>query len=196
MESKPNLATRRKPLAMKVALLGAESTGKSALATALLGQLQLTVRKEVQALPEQLRQFCLRLGRPPTAQEQALLMQEQMLAEARAQKQVDIVLCDSAPLATAIYSELHFCDMSLYPAALDHQRQYDLTFVTWPDFPWQSDPHQGMRDGPQAQQTFHRHLIELMRLENLPFLPCQGSKVERTQQALAAILHSYARGPA
>ncbi len=188
MEQHEQLAFSNLRRPVKIAIIGAESTGKSTLVQALFQQLRRTEVQNIVVLPELLRQFCLNRGRTPSAQEQSGLMQEQIEAEARATESAGIVLCDSPPLATAIYSDLHFGDHSLYPLALAHQGSYHLSLLTWPDFPWQQDPHPGMRDGVKAQETFHRRLIERMLQDKLPHLALHGNEVERTNHALAAIL--------
>jgi nicotinamide riboside kinase len=169
-------------------MLGAESTGKSTLASALRHELERAGIDAVAVLPELLRQFFLAHNRPPSAAEQAGLMQAQVLAEANASMHSAIVLTDSPPLATALYSDLHYRDDSLYPAALAHQHNYDLVVVTWPDFPWQDDPHPGMRDGPVMQALFHRRLLERLQQDQLPHLIVRGEQMERSKLALEAIL--------
>ena len=138
-----------------IALLGAECTGKTTLCEAL-----------AQTLPglwvaEALREFVARHGRPPRPAEQPALLAEQVAREeaaiARAAAQgLGWVLTDSAPLATALYSEQLFADSGLTAAALRHHRRYRLTLVTGLEVPWEPDGAQ--RDGPQARADFDARL--------------------------------------
>ena len=112
---------------MKIAILGAESTGKTQLAQALsahwnaLGQSALWV-------PEVLREWCDRESRTPHQHEQWDIVQEQATRVLQAPA-VDWLIADTTPLMTAIYSELLFADRTLYDFALEHQRHYDITLV-------------------------------------------------------------------
>jgi nicotinamide riboside kinase len=62
----------------------------------------------------------------------------------------DVVIADTTPLMTAVYSHLLFDDESLYDFALAHQRIYDATLVTGLDLPWVADGLQ--RDGPKVRE--------------------------------------------
>jgi len=61
---------------MKIALLGAESTGKTRLAMELAKQLQ-SLGQSVAVIPEVLREWCEREGRTPSPAEQYPIAQEQ-----------------------------------------------------------------------------------------------------------------------
>ncbi|MFZ9162429.1 MAG: AAA family ATPase, partial [Burkholderiaceae bacterium] len=62
-------------LVQRIAVVGAESTGKTSLVQSLSEQVGAVV------VPEYLRQFVEQHGRVPTQAEQATLMQEQIRAE-------------------------------------------------------------------------------------------------------------------
>jgi nicotinamide riboside kinase len=134
-----------------VAVVGAESTGKTTLCQALartMGGLTFA---------EPLRQWVLHQGRAPTQDEQAqvLVMQRQAEAEATARAQstgLRWVFCDSSPLVTAAYSQYYFNDVSLFEDALSHHQScYTATLFCTPDgVPWTPDP--GQRDGPDARE--------------------------------------------
>ena len=62
--------------AFVIALLGAESTGKTTLAQAL-GHALAEAGRSVAVVPEYLREFCDRHARTPRADEQALIAAEQ-----------------------------------------------------------------------------------------------------------------------
>ncbi len=139
----------------RISLIGAESSGKTTLACALADRLPgLWV-------PELLREFCDLHGRPPRGDEQGLLMSAQIAREAQMQavahrQGLGFVVCDSSPLATALYSAELFGDVSLLEEAIEHQRGYALTLFTAIDIPWQADGIQ--RDGPQARERFDTRL--------------------------------------
>ena len=68
---------------MKIALLGAESTGKTQLSEALRDALAAEGRDAV-VVAEYLREFCMREGRTPRRNEQQGIAAEQTLRIARA----------------------------------------------------------------------------------------------------------------
>ena len=132
----------------RIALLGAESTGKSHLATALAERLRSQGLSTV-VVPEVLRGWCEREGRTPRAHEQAAIALEQA-RQVLVCDGADVVIADTTPLMTAVYSHLLFADGSLYEFSLHHQRVYDATLVTGLDLPWMADGL--MRDGPQVRE--------------------------------------------
>lgn len=140
---------------LRIAVVGAECTGKSHLCQQLAQDLPGIT------FEEPLRRWVREHGKPPAANEQIHLIQWQQHAEAQAIGQamdqgLNVVLCDSTPLVTAVYSELYYQDRSLYAWAQQHHKQYDLTLWCQPDIPWQPDP--GMRDGETYRLQTHNLL--------------------------------------
>lgn len=133
---------------MKIALLGAESTGKTELAQALVRHLH-TQGRPAHLVPEVLREWCHRQGRTPQPHEQATIAHEQAQRVVSAPPGA-VVVADTTPLMTAVYSDLLFADRSLYPMALAHQRSYHFTLLTGLDLPWVADGLQ--RDGPHVRE--------------------------------------------
>ena len=97
----PPLTTPTRPL--RIALLGAESTGKSTLAAEITAAL---IRRghSCAAVPEVLREWCETEGRTPRRDEQATIAHEQA-RQALAPVDVDFVIADTTPLMTAVYSQ-------------------------------------------------------------------------------------------
>ncbi len=167
----------------RIAVIGAECTGKSSLCEALAARLPgLWV-------PEALREFCDRQGRTPRADEQAGLVSEQLaretaaLAQARA-RGCKWLLIDSSPLATALYSLELFADASLLAAAIAHQRGYDLTLLAGIDLPWTADGIQ--RDGPDARAAFHARLSGVLADARIAHTELRGALPDRLHEALLA----------
>jgi nicotinamide riboside kinase len=171
---------------VRIAVLGAESTGKTTLAQALRAALAERTGGRVAWVPEVLRLWCHNTGRTPLAHEQAaiLRMQHQHIEEAATTH--DVVVCDTTGLMTALYSQLIFADTSLLARAVALQRRMACTLLLLPDLPWVADGHQ--RDGPHMQQRVHQALLALLQQEALPFVQVAGAGESRLQQALAAML--------
>lgn len=169
-------------MGMKIALLGAESTGKTKLATDLLAHLTLHGLQAVQ-VPEYLREWCDTQQRTPLPQEQATIAQ--MQAERVNAAAADFVIADTTPLMTAIYSHKLFADLSLYDFALTHQSTYDLTLVTALDLPWVADGLQ--RDGPHVREPIDALLRAALQRANIPYQVVYGQGIDRLQNAIIAI---------
>ncbi len=167
----------------RIAVIGAECTGKSSLCEALAGRLPAVW------VPEALREFCDRQGRTPRPDEQAGLVAEQIAREAAALQTARSRACawlviDSSPLATALYSLELFADTSLLPAAIAHQRHYDLTLLAGIDVPWSADGIQ--RDGPDARASFHARLTGVLGQAGLAHTELRGPLPQRLDRALRA----------
>ncbi len=168
---------------MKIAILGAECTGKTTLAHALATALDGCGGRSAW-VSETLRDWCRHNGRTPQAHEQRAIALAQAARIDRAAA-VAWLLVDTTPLMTAVYSDLLFQDISLYPFALAHHACFDLTLMTKLDLPWVPDGLQ--RDGPQAQRAVDARLREVLDLHALPYGVVSGQGAARTAAALALI---------
>ena len=168
---------------LKIAVLGAECTGKSSLVAALQAHWQARGAKVLVA-PEVLRQWCDQQGRTPLAHEQKAIAQAQADLTEHA-SDVDYLIADTSPLMTAIYSDVLFQDPSLYPFALSHQRIYQHTLVAGLDLPWQADGMQ--RDGPAMREQIDARLREVLQREGLAFSMVYGQGLQRLAGALAVL---------
>jgi nicotinamide riboside kinase len=170
--------------AFVVAILGAESTGKTTLARDL-GAALAKRGSGVAVVAEALRDFCDVAQRTPRADEQAGIAAQQGeridLAAARA----GVVVADTSALMIAVYSELVFGDTSLYDAALARQRSYDLTLVTALDLPWQADGLQ--REGAHVRAPVDALLRGALARAGIAFTTIAGRGEARATAALRAI---------
>ncbi len=169
--------------ALRIAIVGAESTGKSTLAAALA--VRLSGHGRVAHVDEWLRTWCARAGRTPRADEQAAIAAEQQRRIDAAAAAHDLVVCDTTPLMTAVYSRLLFADRSLEAPALALQARAQITLLTALDLPWVADGHQ--RDGAHVREPVDTALRELLLQARLPFAVIGGRGEARTAGALAAL---------
>ena len=177
---------------MRIAILGAESTGKSQLAGELAGALRSQGRS-VSLVGEYLREWCDVNGRTPRAGEQALIAHEQVRRVEAADVQPPaanhatehILLADTTALMTAVYSELLFQDASLHDFAIAHQRSYDITLLTGLDLSWMADGLQ--RDGPHTQEAADSLLRAVLGRASLGYQVVYGKGPARLENALRAI---------
>ncbi len=168
---------------LKIAVLGAECTGKSSLVAKLQAHWQAR-GAQVVVVHEVLRIWCDEHGRTPLAHEQKAIAQAQAgLAESA--PDADYLITDTSPLMTAIYSDVLFQDPSLYPFALSHQRIYQQTLVAGLDLPWQADGIQ--RDGPAMRERIDARLREVLQRQGVGFSMVYGHGPQRLAGALAVL---------
>lgn len=168
---------------MRIALLGAESTGKSTLASAL-EQHWHARGLAVQRVDEYLREWCAAHARTPQAGEQAAIAREQMRRTDLPDASVRVI-ADTTALMTAVYSELLFGDTTLYPMAIAHQRSFHVTLLTGLDVPWVADGLQ--RDGPQVREPVDALLRQRLSEAGIAYRVVYGSGDARLHNALLAI---------
>lgn len=167
----------------RVAILGAESTGKSTLTAALAAHWHTAW------VPEYLREFVeiharvpfeddqLGIARTQLANEQAMLANEQaMLGSA-----CGLLFCDTTPLMTAVYSAIYW---GRVPPALDElarAHDYALTLVAAPDGPWIPDGLQ--RESAAVRLQVHQALIERLQRQRIDYTLLNGPLEQRLAQA-------------
>lgn len=164
----------------RVALLGAESTGKTTLAQAL-AQTYQTVW-----VPEYGRAFVERQGRLPEAHEMLSIAQKQVDWEAEAcQRAYKILFADTTPLTTALYADYYFgaAEPALWRLAETHA--YDLILVTEDDIPWVADGLQ--RDGETVRYALQKRFKQKLTDLQLPFHLVKGDLETRLQTAIQCI---------
>ena len=174
------------PEALCIAIVGAESTGKTTLAATLAQRLGADTGRRVAWVPELLREWCTHSGRTPLAHEQASILRAMHHRIDAAAAAHDLVVCDTTALMTAVYSQIVFNDHSLNERAAQlHRRSMALTLLTAIDLPWVADGLQ--REGPQVQEPVDTALREQMGLHRIDFAVVSGQGGARVGQALAAV---------
>jgi nicotinamide riboside kinase len=175
-----------------IALVGAESTGKTTLAAALGARLGEMSGLRCAVVAEYLREWCNARGRTPRAEEQQAIAEEQQRRIETALQQHDLVIADTTPLMTAVYSELLFGDASLYPYALQAQRACALTLLTSLDVPWE---HDGLRDGPHVREPVDRAVRAALLRAGVAWSVVSGDGEARIDAALDAVTPLLLRRP-
>jgi nicotinamide riboside kinase len=171
-----------------IAIVGAESTGKTELARGLAAAIEATHGLHTTWVSEWLRDWCERQGRTPRPDEQWAIAQEQTRRIEQACTTHELVVADTTALMTAVYSELLFNDRSLRGFAKDQQRRYALTLVTGNDLPWAADGLQ--RDGAHVRDPVRRMVTGLLQEAMVPFEEVSGIGSRRLGQALTRVSQS------
>ncbi|WP_428419763.1 AAA family ATPase [Methylibium sp.] len=167
-----------------IALVGAESTGKTTLAHTLALELRALGRPAAR-VAEYLREFCDTQGRTPRPEEQGPIADEQWRRIEAAAQDGSIVLADTTPLMIAVYSEFVFGDRSLYAQAIERQHRCAHTLLTGLDLAWQPDGLQ--RDGAQVRGPVDGLIRNALASAALPYSVVYGEGPARKAAALAAL---------
>lgn len=178
-----------------IALLGAESTGKTTLARGLFDALAAQGRR-VALVDEFLREFCLREGRTPRQDEQAAIARMQSQRIDAAARSHDVVVADTTALMIAVYSQLLFDDDSLVAAAVAEHDRYRLTLLTALDLPWVADGL--MRDGEHVRAPVDALTRTALQDAGVPYAIVTGFGDHRLANAVRAMqsaLQPAPRGP-
>ncbi len=160
----------------RVAILGAESSGKSTLAAALAAHFGTVW------VPEYLREFVETSGRVPCESDQREIARIQMEREdAAAALAARFLFCDTTPLMTALYSRWYWGRVDAQLARLEQRHDYAYTLVTAPDSPWEADGLQ--RESDEVRQTIHAQVLQVLDERNIDYLLLEGALPQRMLQA-------------
>lgn len=181
--------------ALVIAVVGAESTGKTTLAATLAARIAQDTGLACTAVDEHLRQWCEREQRTPRRDEQPAIAQAQQARMAQAAASHDVVVADTTALMTAVYSRLIFGDDALDAwAGHAHRASVQLTLLTALDLPWVPDGLQ--RDGPHVRGPVDTALRDLMTRHGIGWSLVSGhgdARLERALDAAAPLLRERAR---
>lgn len=161
---------------IRIAILGAESTGKSSLAAALAAHYGTVW------VPEYLREFVDTHGRTPHEGEQLQIAMVQLEKEEHAAQAANrFLFCDTTPLMTALYSCHYFGRADGELEALANRHAYQFTLVTAPDSPWTPDGLQ--RESESVRQSIHATLIATLETKKIAYSLLNGDLTNRVRQA-------------
>jgi NadR type nicotinamide-nucleotide adenylyltransferase len=173
----------------RIAVLGAESSGKSTLCAALAR------RYDTVWVPEYLREFVDTQARVPFEADQFGIAQTQRAREDAAVQQVQgqsgaqamngLVFCDTTPLMTALYSRVYWGRVDGPLASLAARHDYALTLVTAPDTPWVADGL--MRESEQVRARVHAMVVDELDARAIRFVLVCGDLPQRMRQVEAAL---------
>lgn len=174
-----------------IAILGAESTGKSTLAVQLAHALR-DIGHSVQTVPEYLREWCQANNRVPLQHEQAAIADAQsqriQVAAVAVSAAASVVIADTTAVMTAVYSDYVFGDQSLYSDALALNKTYDLTLLMGLDVPWVADGVQ--RDGPHVREAVDALVRQALQRSDIAAPTIYGLSETRLQAALDMALQA------
>ncbi len=165
--------------AIKIAVTGPESTGKSTM-SAYLAKHYHTVW-----VPEFARGYCETLTAPPTIDDEIRMFYGQIALETDLLPQANrILICDTTPITVKIWSDALF---GYTPQiVLDNlpRHHYDLYLLLDIDLPWQDDP---LRDFPNQREHFMAVWHQELQALNAEYVVISGIGQQRYNNAVNVI---------
>ncbi|MGM8897819.1 MULTISPECIES: AAA family ATPase [unclassified Psychrobacter] len=192
-----NLTQHTPKTVIKIAILGAESTGKTTLCRDLATHFSSPwvpeyMRIYLQEKWDNEQMTCTWDDLLPIAQGQIKL--ENKLAQQAAQdflSRLDIdtvtdtqkyLFCDTSLFELMVYSNWYYgdCPLALKQAALAHH--YDLILLTDVDIPWVADD---LRDSPYEREEISAYFESQLNKYNKCFRRIGGNREERVRQVIS-----------
>ena len=163
----------------KVAITGPESTGKSAMASALAKAFH------TKWVPEYAREYIGNLQRSYTLEDVEKIAAGQLKAEHQLMRQAnEILICDTDLFVIKIWCDFVFGTCPVWIEREIARQQYDLHLLMDIDLPWQYDPQREHPD--KRNELFERYAEELTK-HKMNFEIISGQGEERVQSAIKVI---------
>ena len=180
-----NLTQHTPKTVINVAILGAESTGKTTLCR------DLAVHFGCPWVPEYMRTYlqakwdneqltCTWDDLLPIAQGQ-IELENELAKQAAQTSDSGYLFCDTSLFELMVYSNWYYgdCPKALSQAALAHH--YDTILLTDVDIPWVADD---LRDSPHQREDISAYFASQLTLHNKTFQRIGGDREERVQQVV------------
>lgn len=180
-----NLKQHTPKSVINVAILGAESTGKTTLCRDLAAHFGCPwvpeyMRTYLQAKWDKEHLTCTWEDLLPIAQGQ-IELENKLAAQAAQNSDSSYLFCDTSLFELMVYANWYYgdCPDALTNAALTHH--YDLILLTEVDIPWVADD---LRDSPHQRDEISAYFESQLTRHQKPFHRIGGDRDERVQQVL------------
>ncbi len=169
----------------KVAIIGPECTGKSALSEFLAAHFKTAW------VPEYARGYLENLVRPYEPHDLLSIAHGQIRLENAWLPEADhVLICDTNLYVIKIWSEFKFGSVNPEILSMIASRHYDLYLLTYIDIPWEDD---SQREHPDKRQQLYDLYLKEMKGQSVPFVEIRGEKTERRKAAIKAVEHLLGR---
>lgn len=174
--------TVRADLAIRIVIIGAESTGTTTLASDLAKKLRTPWVPEYGRLYSE---GLLHANHPWNNQDFAHIAAMQQYIEKRiASQSSGVIICDTNATATEMWQKRYLGKISQDIHQIALQDKANLYIITGDEIPFVQD---GTRDGEHIRHAMHQDFITHIKQTNVPYLIVAGSKASRLKQATIAI---------
>ena len=186
-----NLEQHTPESVITVAVLGAESTGKTTLCRDLAAHFDSLwvseyMRTYLQAKWDDEQLTCTWDDLLPIAQGQIALENKLAKQVTQTSNENRYLFCDTSLFELMVYSHWYYgnCPAALEQAALAHH--YDLILLTKVDIPWVADD---LRDSPYQRDEISAYFASQLSKHQKPFVRISGDRKERVRQVIAQLAH-------
>lgn len=171
--------TVKRSLVKRVAIVGPECTGKTALSKTLAEHYRTVW------VPEFARIFIDQLNRPYNRADLLTIAHGQVASEKQLALQANrILICDTNLLVVKVWSEFKYGSCNEEILELLRTQYYDYYFLTDIDVPWEDDPQ---REHPDKREYFFDVFYNELVQQNVPFTKISGSLKQRLTSATTII---------
>jgi len=173
--------------AVRICIVGAESTGTTTLAENLAGHYGTVW------VPEYGRKYCEALSGSGVDLWKYRWRSEEFVEIAQAQCELEdslareanrVLICDTDPLATGIWHERYVNSRSPEVEKLAEMRRYELYILTDCEIPFAQD---GLRDGEMVREWMTRRFEERLSESRVPWIKVSGTRKQRLESSVERI---------
>jgi nicotinamide riboside kinase len=164
---------------LRIAILGPESTGKTALANSLANYYKGDWIEEIA------RGYVENLGRPYTYQDVERIAKLTIDTFEKAKHQTQPIFFDTEMIITKIWFKVVF---GKTPALMDEwmqQMNFDAYLLSYYDLPWEAD-HVRENGGEMRKVLFYKYKTEIEKLAK-PYRIIKGLGKERVKNAIVSL---------
>lgn len=163
----------------KIAIVGAESTGKTYLSA------QLAAYYDCLWVPEYAREFLENLPYSYTQHDVDLIAKGQINYEdVLARQSKTLLICDTNLLVIKVWMNHKFGNSPAWIEEEIANRKYDLHLLTAPDIPFEKDP---LRENPELREFFFNEFKKLLTQHNFKFEIIKGDYNKRLKTAVKSV---------
>lgn len=168
---------------LKIAFIGAESSGKTTLAK------ELAARFGAIYVEEFGRTLGTFIDNKYVESDMLTIAETQVRMEAVAMRQairdsIDVVFCDTTPMVTEFYAKHWYGKADERIAVLANEATYDLTVLCANDIPYDDD---GTRNGVEFGNAQQAEYVAKLLAGGRPWVLVRGSKQQRVEKVAAII---------
>lgn len=167
----------------RIAIIGPESTGKSALCQ------QLATHYQTEWVAEYARYHLDELIRPYEQKDLKVIAEGQLKWEEKKEKSArDFLFCDTNLIVIKIWSDHKYGNTDPWIEEQLEKRSYDFYLLNDIDLPWQPDPQ---REHPDQRQYFFDKYEDYLKKQSLPYAVVSGLDGNRKESALRSLKNYF-----
>lgn len=165
--------------AIKIAVVGPESTGKTELSK------QLAEHYQTEWVPEVARTYLENLSRQYDYDDLGKIALQQLEAEEKLSTQAkQLLICDTNLIVIKVWSDFKYGRTEPWIIEKIKEQDYLIHLLMDIDMPWQYDP---LREHPHKRQELFDIYVRELRFFNIPFQIISGTGMKRMEHAVTAI---------